>query len=197
MNASEVRNFLIQQPPFVSLRLTTSDGNTELMKPGRTKSRAKIAESIVAMAPDLIECLDKEDVVLRAKRFDPEAPARTGVPSGIPSALLSDPETARLVHFANLLHNAYQFSTEIAFGKLVEMAERMEARADSIEQRLERAEAMYRREQSERIDDAWERVQEAFERAEAGDTKDQILQSLVTGVVGGSKVKTTTNGGSA
>jgi len=184
MNAGAIRAFLIQQPPLTSIRLTDSNGDTSIIEPGK-RSKAKIAETIAAMQPDLIECLDKQGTLLRATRPESTLPARAATGLTLPEELKADPYALMLTHFANLVHRAYEHATDIAFAKLVELVERMDQRSESIEQRLERAEAGMRREQRERLDDMWDRVAEAAERAEAGETKDQILNGLVQGVLGG------------
>jgi len=102
-----------------------------------------------------------------------------------------------MAHFANLIHRAYEHATDVAFGKMVELVERMDGRSQAIEERLERAEAGMRREQRERIDDMWDRVAEAAERAESGDAKEQILTTLAQSVIAKSNGAARSNGGKA
>jgi len=183
-----LRNFLIRHPPPATIRLTTTEGEQENIKPGK-RSRVKIAETIVALAPDLVECLDNEGCVLRAMRLDSGDPVRSGVAPSLPAEIGGDPQAAMLSHFANLVHRAYEHATDIAFGKLIELVERMDARTDSIEQRLERTEAQWRREARERIDDLYDVAADAAERAAAGEPKDQILNSLLQGAMAGQQAK--------
>jgi hypothetical protein len=193
MNAGAIRAFLIQQPPLTSIRLTDANGDTSLIEPGK-RSKAKVAETIAAMAPDLIECLDKDGNLLRATRPESTMPARGATAPALPPELQRDPESLRLTHFANLVHRAYEHATDIAFAKLVELVERMDQRSESIEQRLERAEAGMRREQRERLDDMWDRVAEAAERAESGDSRDQIVTGLLQGALAGKAQQAKPNG---
>lgn len=182
MNANAIRSFLIQQPPAVTIRLTDANAETTLIEPGK-RSKAKIAESIAAIQPELIECLDRDGNLLRATRTEFTMPARSAQAPPLPPELQRDPESLRLTHLANLVHRAYEHATDVAFAKLVELVERMDQRSQSIEERLERAEAGQRREQRERLDEMWDRVEEAYARAESGDAKDQIITGLVNGVV--------------
>jgi hypothetical protein len=148
------------------------------MVPGR-KSKANLAESIAAKGVDLIECLDKDGHLLRALRIDEEL-ARNSAEVPIVKGLEGDPQAAMMSHFANLLHRAYEHATDVAFGKLVELVERMDARTEAIEMRLERTEANYRREQQERIDDLYDRAEE---HADGAQSKERIVETLVASAV--------------
>lgn len=196
MNANAIRGFLIQQPPAHTIRLTDANSETVLIEPGK-RSKAKIADSIAAMQPELIECLDRDGNLLRATRPESTMPARSAVGPAIPPEIRADPQALMMAHFANLIHRAYEHATDVAFGKMVELVERMDGRSQAIEERLERAEAGMRREQRERIDDMWDRVAEAAERAESGDAKEQILTTLAQSVIAKSNGAARSNGGKA
>jgi hypothetical protein len=96
-----------------------------------------------------------------------------------------------LTHFANLLHRAYEHSTEIAFQRLVELTERMGDRSEAIERRLERTEAANRALLQDQVDLAFERAQEvANQNAEAsgngaGDLMQQMAGAFLSGRMGG------------
>jgi len=181
----QIRKFLLIQPRAETIRLTSGDAVSQEICPRRVnKSWAKIAETIFALSPELIELLDKDGNLIRAIRPDSEA-AQTGAAPAIPSAVSGDPETARLTHFANLLHRAYEHSTDVAFTKLVELVERLDSRSDSIESRLERTEAQNRRLLQQQIDDAYERAQEQAEAAGGSGVKDEIMTSLLSGALQG------------
>lgn len=179
MNAWTLRNFLICQPPPVTIRLT-KDGETQEIAPGR-KSRVKIAETILAVGPELVECLDAKGTLIRALRTDEEQ-EQSGASPAIPAVIAQDPHAAMMSHFANLIHRAYEHASDVAFSKLIELVERMETRSESIEARLERTEAQYRRLQQERIDDLYDRAEE---QTSAADPKEQILSSLMAGAMQG------------
>lgn len=188
MNVGKVRGFLLKQPKPAELRLTI-DGEHEAVKPG--KSWAKTAETVVALGPELIECLDASGGIIRAMRTDsPEA--RRSDAAEIPAVIATDPHAAMLTLFANLLHRAYEHSTETAFAKMVELVERMGDRSDSIEQRLERSEAHNRRLQSEQIEDAYAHAAElAQQHANGGGDPNDLLASMASAFMSGQTMRKT------
>lgn len=173
MSLARIRGFLIQLPKPTKIRVSAGDGEPQEIKPAR--SYARTAESIEALGVDLIECIDKDGVVLRALRLS-EPDARRSDAADVPKGIEADPQALMLSHFANLLHRAYEHSTEIAFTRLVELAERLSAHTESIEARLAHTESALRREQTDRIDDAYERAREVLEK---GDTSDPLMQQMM------------------
>lgn len=192
-NSWSIRKFLLIQPRAEVIRLSSGDDSVPTeMRPTRSKSWSKLAESIHAIRPELIELLDKDGNVIRALRPNEELTRSDA--AAVPAALTTDPETARLTHFANLLHRAYEHSTEIAFAKLIELVERIDARSDAIESRLERTESAHRRLLQDQIDDAWERAAEAA-TGDDSEAKQAILSSLMQGAMAGSNgARAPTNG---
>lgn len=181
MNVSRIRGFLLQLPKPALVRLTTGDGEPTELK--LQKSFAKTAESIAALGSELIEALDASGKVLRAMRTDTAEAHRSEAPA-LPAGLAADPNALLLAHFAGLLHRAYEHSTEIAFTKMVELVDKMGDRSESIEQRLERAEAHNRRLINEQIEDAFERAREVAEKAEesnGGDLLSQMGSAFLSG----------------
>jgi hypothetical protein len=178
MNGGRIRGFLIQLPKPAKIRVSSGDGEPQEIKPAR--SYARTAESIEALGVDLIECLDKDGVVLRALRLS-EPESRRSDAADVPKGIEADPHALMLSHFANLLHRAYEHSTEIAFTRLVELAERLSAHTESIEARLAHTESALRREQADRIDEAYERARESIEK---GDTSDPLVQQMMAAFVG-------------
>jgi hypothetical protein len=164
MNVARIRGFLLQLPKPASVRYTVGDGDSQPLKLGR--SYVKIAETIEALGVELLECFDPQGVLLRAMRIT-AAEAQRSDAAAIPKGIEADPQALMLTHFANLLHRAYEHSTEIAFAKMVEITGIMSERSDAIEQRLERAETLNRRLHQEQIDDAFERAEEEAERKAA------------------------------
>lgn len=181
MNVSRIRGFLLKLPKPVIVRITV-DGEQQEIKPN--KGYAKCAETIVAMGAELVQCLDGEGNLLRAMRTD-TADAQRSDAAEIPAVLATDPHAALLTHFSNLLHRAYEHSTEVAFSRLVELTDRMNDRSDQIERRLERAEAANRRVVEDQIADAFERAEEmaskAAEQGESGDFGQQMMQAFLSG----------------
>lgn len=187
MNAWNIRSFLLQTPKPAKVRLTTEGEIKEL--DCRKKTMIRIAESIAAIDPELIECLSETDSLLRA--FRPGG-SQAGDPSSapvIPEGLQKDANALLLSHFANLIHRSYEHSTEIAFNKIVELVELMGARSDAIERRLERAETAYRREQSERIDDLWERAEELAQASGQPGGREAILDTLIRSIMAGKQAR--------
>lgn len=162
MNISRIRGFLISLPKPASVRVFVEGEAHDLKTAGR--SYQKIAETIAAMNGEQLQCLDSEGKLLRATRLDDEDAQRSDA-APIPAGLAADPQALMLTHFANLLHRAYEHSTEIAFSKMVEIVDRINDRSTSIEQRLERAEALARRLRDDQVQDAFERAEEIAEQA--------------------------------
>jgi hypothetical protein len=178
MNASRIRGFLIQQPKPHLVRVSSGDGEPQEIKPGR--SYAKTAESIDALGCELVECIDGDGKLLRALRLGDVENTRSDA-APIPAGLAADPHALMLTHFANLLHRAYEHSTEIAFAKLVDLVERIGDRAESIEQRLERSEAANRRLAQEQVEDAIDRAQEAATKDGGTDMLQQMAGAFLSG----------------
>jgi ribosomal protein L17 len=182
VNQGKIRGFLLQLPKPALVRIT-GDGEPQELKPG--KSYTKTAETICALAPELIELLDSDGKVIRAMRTD-TVDAQRSTAAEMPTVLQQDPHAAMLTHFANLLHRAYEHSTEIAFTRLVELTERMGDRADAIEQRLERTEAANRRLLQDQVDDAFERAAEQAEKAASGNgAGGELLQNMAGAFLSG------------
>lgn len=179
-DASRIRGFLLQSPKPQMVRVSTVDGEPHELKPGR--SYAKCADTIAALDVELIECLDDSGKLLRALRMS-SADAMRSDAAATPKGLEADPQALLLSHFANLIHRAYEHSTEIAFSKMVELVERIGDRSEAIEARLERAEAAHRRAVDQQIDDAFERAEETAEKAAEG--SGDLLQNLAGAFLNG------------
>lgn len=193
MNLGKLRGFLLQIPRPTSVRVT-GDGEPETIKCGRSFS--KLADTIAALAPELVECLDAQGTVLRAARLG-DAEAHRSDAAAIPAGLAADPHALMLSHFANMIHRAYEHSTEVAFTRLVELTERMNDRAEAIEQRLERSEASNRRLLQEQVDEAFARAEEVAASAAAAGGGSELVQQMAgafLGGMGGRKPPSHTNG---
>jgi hypothetical protein len=167
VNAWAYRRYLLKQPKPAMIRLTVR-GVVQEIKVGRGAVMSKIADTIEAVAPDVVELFDDAGTLLRAMRPEAEAELSTAQPKP-PPGLTADPETLRLNHFASLLAKGYEHSVHIAFGKLVELVERMDARMEAIEARLERTETAYRRTLNQQLVDARNEALDAIESASAGE----------------------------
>lgn len=179
MNASRIRGWLLQVPKPSAVRVT-GDGEPQTLKPGR--SYAKLAETIVALGVDLVEALDKDGNVIRATRFQADEAHRSDA-AAIPAGLEKDPNALMLTHLANLIHRAYEHSSEVAFTKLVELVDKMNDRADGIEARLERAESRNRALLQDQVDAELQRAEEVAAAAGGEDLGQQLMGGFLSGAM--------------
>lgn len=186
ITAQKIRGFLLQQPKPVKVRITGGAAGDEGQELSLGRNFTKASETILALEPDVIEALDKDGKLLRAKRTA-DADAQRSEAAPIPEGLKNDPNALMLTHFADLLHRAYQHSTEIAFTKVVELQERINERSASIEARLERTEARNRQLMQDQVDDAFERAQELAERRAEGEDGfvENMASSFLASKLGG------------
>jgi hypothetical protein len=191
MDEKALRSELVKQPQPARILVRTEDGEDHEVagagKGGRTW--AAVSRTIMALEPVLVQLFDDQGTLLRAvnkEQSTVEVPA-TAAGAGYSVPLHSDPETARLTHFANLLSDAWRFSTGLAFQKIVELQQQQNDRAIMLEQRLERAESNYRREMKERIEDAFDEAEAMREAAQRGDAAGarSIFESFLEGMMGG------------
>lgn len=180
MTPQKIRGFLIMKPKPHVVRVTVDD---ELQEVALGRSYAKTAETIAALDPDLIECLDKDGKLLRA--LDTESPdARRSDAAPVPPGLEADPQALMLVHFSNQIHRAYEHATEIAFAKMVEVFDIMSARSESIEQRLERSESMNRRLLNEQVEMELDRAEEIADQKGKDGLGEQMFGAFLSGKMG-------------
>ena len=198
-SAWQIRKFLLRQPRAAMVKLQSSQGTQEI-RPSRTGSLSKMSDSIFAMSPDVIELYDADGKLLRAMRTDADGEVSADTPKP-PTALSTDPETARLQYFSQLLAHAYEFSVSVAFNKLVDLVERIDSRSDALEQRLERTEAAYRGTLLQQLRDAQEEAEEVLATAAEQETekpsseKEAFLSALLQGrMEGAAQPASPTNG---
>lgn len=179
MKAAAIRGFLLQKPKPHTVRIIV-DGDEQEVELSR--SYAKTADSIAALEPESVRCYNAAGVLLRAMSTEDEDSRRSDA-AAIPEGLKADPQALMLTHFANLLHRAYEHSTEIAFTKMVEVFDVMGARSESIESRLARAEAENKRLVNDVIDSEFDRAEEIAVRAAEGENglEQQILGAFLSG----------------
>jgi len=143
MIPATIRAWLIQQPKPTALRVTL-DGEARIINVG-TQTWARIASTVCALEPQLIEALDERGGVLRATRGEtddtaPEAPTHT--PAGPPAMV----DTATMQLVARLLADAYKHSTEVAFERLANLFDVVSRRTENLERSLAASERMRLRE---------------------------------------------------
>lgn len=188
MNEKALRTFLVGQPrPAKILVRVDGDQTHELAPAGPGRTWASIAQTIDSLDPEAVELYDDTGRLVRATKFGEEETREKAFADGlgVPGA---DSETARLTHFANLLYRATEFSTTLAFTKMVELFERVNDRSAAIEERLERAERAYHRALNEQIQRAFDDA--ASSAATTVDPEaplgDQMVASLLQGAMMGS-----------
>lgn len=138
--AAYYRNFCMRAPRPSSVRVYAGE-DTHDIRIEPDVSWARLGETIGALDPDRIELYGPDDELLRAdKRKVPKSSQSVH----IPSALHNDPETARLTHFADLLHRSYSHGNEVVFTRLVDiMSMQAEMYRNSLAE-LERLKTEYR-----------------------------------------------------
>lgn len=187
-DVNAIRSFLVQTPKPEKILVQCGNGEEKEMTAPKGLGGvtwAALARSIETLDPVKVELFDVNDKLLRASRFD-SLPSK--VAEEMPAILARDAESARVALFAKHIADAYKFSVETAFTKLVEMFERLDRRQELIESRLERSETAYRRIMQERIDDALAEAEEVAKAAEAekGDPASALMQTFLGGVAQGS-----------
>jgi len=197
--SSRIRGFLLVHPKPHSVRVSRGGGDPEVIAIGK-QSFARVAETIDALDVDLVQCLDKDGNILRAMGLGAADERRSDAPA-LPAGLHADPQALMVTHFANLLHRAYEHSTEIAFSKLVELVDRIGDRAEAIEKRLERTETQYRQTVEQQIADAYERAEEEAarrkEESSGGGFVEQMAGAFLSGQMNGAPaVKSPSSNGS-
>lgn len=133
------RNYCMRAPRPALIRVYAGDDVQEI-EIAEEQNWARLGETIAALEPDRIELYSKDETLLRA---DKRRVPRASGPISIPDVLHSDPETARLMHIANLLHRAHTGSTEIVITKLADIVQLQTEILQKAMSRLERAEEKY------------------------------------------------------
>lgn len=139
METAAIRGWLLCQPRPAKIRVVADDGQRHELDVTPGSSWARIAASVQALRPDLVEACDAAGKLIRAIRpdehedEDEEEETEEGVPVNT-----ADPESMRLITFARLLSEAYRYSTETAFKALVELFQAVTARSAHLEQTADR-----------------------------------------------------------
>ncbi len=195
MDAQDIRVWLMQHPRPSLVRCTNEEGMAqEVLVQG---AWTKLADTIHALQPELLEALTPEKTLIRALRpndlsddwEDEQQPqqqrrARTPAPSfaNIP-IVAADPETQRFALVANLLADAYKHANEAhdaAFQHLVEIVNSANKRSETVERArdsLHRAEITRLRQQ----------ITEAGQDPVSGAGDELTLQTILGAVLGGAQ----------
>lgn len=188
MNPQEIRSWLLQAPKPDALRVTGPDDQVHDVAITRGGSWARLAESIAALRPELIEAYDAGGKLLRAVRpAEHEAAHDTIVPPSMGSSSSSSSTgmlgmgdlSILLREFGKELSLAYRHANEVAFTRMVDMFEAVNRRSETLEKSLDATHKMLRR--------AWEDQLEAQAAAAAAEVESQkdplnaIVGSFVQG----------------
>ena len=201
--SDELRKWAMKKPQPKKLLVTTVNGDERsVLIPVKPRWR-DVAETVVELEPAQVQAITEAGDVIRVHNVGEVRAVRRERDNSqmeVPKELHDDPETARMTHFANIIHRAYEHSTDIAFDKLLELVERMDRRQDAMEDRVARTEAAYQAEMMARIEDMRTAAAEQGE-----DTQSSIVQALTRGMgmgggavpqANGSNGKKPTNGAS-
>ncbi len=150
MTVRDIRGWLLCQPHPSSLRILGADDAEHKFAIENGSSWVRVAESVHALQPVLLEALNAKGELIRATRpneVDEEEEEQTE------SFAVSDPESQRLIVFAKLLADAYKHSNDVAFDKLASLFDATNKRAESLEKTVQ---AVMRMREKQIIDGAAE-----------------------------------------
>jgi len=191
--SDEIRKWALKKPQPKKLRVVTVQGEERsVLVPSKPRWR-DVADTVADLDPASLEALTEAGDVIRVHHVGEvktQRRERNNAPMEIPKELHEDPETARMNHFANLIHRAYEHSTDVAFDKLVELVDRMDRRQDAMEDRLARTESAYQAEMMARIEDMRAAAAEQGE-----DAQTSIISALANGISGKGAVPQTNGKG--
>ncbi len=195
MDANDIRCWCMQQPRPALVRCTNVDDVTqEVLVQG---AWTKLADTILALQPELLEALTPEKTLIRALRpndlsdewddgqeQEPRA-RRTRSPTpaasiGIPITA-ADPETQRFALVASLLADAYKHANQAhdaAFQHLVEIVQGATKRSESVERAKD---ALHKLE----VQRLRQQITEAGEEPAGSPEGELTLQSLLGSVLSG------------
>jgi hypothetical protein len=184
--ASNIRGFLLVRPRPLAVKLIAASGSQDL-EIGKDPNWARLADTIEAIDPDVVEVYDKSGKLIRAAARDsfesgddddPEAPrqGRKVVP-------VTDPETARYKIFADHLAAAYQFATGVAFERMVDLFAAVNKRSESLEKSLDATHRLLGKAYQEQVD-------AALDNAENVDPATKLVSAFLNGATQAAAEKT-------
>lgn len=180
MNVGQLRGWLLQQPKPSLVRVTDDAGAQHEIDP-TGMSWARIAESVQALHPELVQALGPNGKLIRACRpgdvdEDDSSPSPSSSSSkrSTPATL---PSVADLEPFARMLADAYRHSTSMAFDKLVELY-------NASNERLLALERMQQREMERKERELEQREEALAEQAEQ-QGKGGLVEEMIGAFVGG------------
>lgn len=139
--SAALRTWLMKAPRPVALRVYTTEGREHDVELRQGEPWSSIAVSVAALKPERIEALSREGNMLRAcvvsDLVAKEEKAAEMKQSAFVAMTATDPETQRLIVFAELLQrtadkaiDAVERNSSAAYERLLALAEAAERRAD-------------------------------------------------------------------
>ena len=189
MDVTEIRGWLLCQPRASTLRVVTTDDRHHEVSVTSGVSWMAIAQSIHALEPALIEAYDADGKIIRAVRPQEDVEGEQA-PGSPPAPLVlppnTDPQSAMLIHFADLLAGAYRHSTDVAFERLASLFEAVNRRSEALERSLDTTHRLLRRAYQDQLDNAPPK--------EDGDLLNDLVQNFAVGAAQQNGNGTPTNG---
>jgi len=180
----DLENWLRRRPRPSRLRMTLASGDLRELSCESVRSWAVVAQSVSALDPDVIEALDASGAIIRVLSPDdmvkPERAAAPPPPPA-PKVLSQDPETRRLEVVAGLLADAYRHSTEVAFGRMVDLFAAVNERSEHLEKSLENMHKLMRRALQDQYDDAVEAAAQVQQPQKDGFGLEDLAKAFVGG----------------
>lgn len=188
MTPAEIRSWCLQQPRPSTLRVKSGKEVNDIpIVAGVPWSQ--YAKTVFALAPDTLQALDDKGNLLRVINPDDDdddepAAAAPATAAAANAAIVVDPETARFQLFATLIAEAYRHSNDVAFNKLVEIANIMGKRGESLERSLSTLERQLHRQMLDNV----EIQAEAAEQA-AANPLNELINTVASGFAGGQSAR--------
>lgn len=145
-----LRSFLMRHPRPATIRVRGLDGNERSIAVDPKLPWVQVAGYVASLEPEVVEVLDPEGRIIRGTSFaeldeneeseDPIAYAAPAAASQLSHRMQAptDPQSAQLVLFAQLLADAYRHTTDVAFDKMIGLFEQVNKRYETTEKALDR-----------------------------------------------------------
>lgn len=155
----------MRHPRPATIKVQGLDGESRSISVDPKLPWIQVAQYISSLDPEAIECVDAEGRILRGIPYadleDAEEQEETTLATVSPTPQLaarmaapSDPQSAQLVLFAQLLADAYRHTTDVAFDKMISLFEQVNKRYETTEKTVDRLHRTVERLTEQRIERA-------------------------------------------
>lgn len=192
MDVPQIRSWLLLQPRAHTIKVLTTDDRNHEVACNTGASWMALATSIHALEPALVEAYDSEGKIIRAVRPLEQNTARpdgTTTPAPLVMPAGTDPQSMLLLHFADLLAQAYRHSTDVAFERLASLFEAVNRRSESLERTIEKMERLLLRAHEEQVENAAPKTEEDGLREMVASFMQGYMQRDQNGATNGSNGK--------